>query len=311
MSDQLQEPNILDNPVHGIYIPSGLLIAGIALTTYLSGEKKILIVLPLFLSFILFKTYRAHKRSFSISGERWTALELEDQTVVSKNTAIYRFKLKTSFETLDFAPGRHLAVRVPIEGTDEIRFYSPISPRDAPGYFDLMIKSYADGKVSKYFAGLSTGQTVDFMGPVGTLNYEPNSSKAIGIVAGGSGITPILQVLNEVITVPEDETKISLIYANETENDILLKEELDEMVENHPNVEVHYVLRQPKGQWDGPIGLVTEELMRAYLPEPSDDNRLLICGPDAMNKMVSQFSTNLGWKCTGQDCKGDEQVFVF
>lgn len=311
MSDQLQEPNILDNPIHGIYIPFGLLVAGVALTTYLSGEKKILILLPLFISFLLFRAYRAYNRSVSISSERWTSLELEDQTVVSKNTAIYRFKLKTSFETLDFAPGRHLAVKVPIEGNDEIRFYSPISPRNAPGYFDLMIKSYVDGKVSKYFASLSTGQTVDFMGPVGTLNYEPNSSKAIGIIAGGSGITPVLQVLNEVMTTPEDETKISLIYANEAENDILLKAELDEMAENFPNFEVHYVLRQPKGEWEGSIGLVTEELMRAYLPEPSDEHRLLVCGPEAMNKMVTGFAADLGWKFTGLNCKGDEQVFVF
>lgn len=311
MSDQLQEKNILDNPVHGIYIPSGLLIAGVALTTYLSGEKKILILLPLLLSFLLFKAFRAHRRSISISNEHWTALELEDQTVVSKNSAIYRFKLKTSFETLDFGPGRHLAVRVPIDGNDEIRFYSPISPRDAPGYFDLLIKSYTDGKVSKFFAGLSTGQTVDFMGPVGTLNYEPNSSRAIGLVAGGSGITPILQVLNEVFTHPDDKTKLSLIYANETENDILLKEEIDEMAEQYPNFEVHFVLRQPKDTWDGSIGLVNEEMMRAYLPEPSDDNRLFICGPDGMNKMVAEFATDLGWKFTGFSCKGDEQVFVF
>lgn len=71
------------------------------------------------------------------------------------------------------------------------------------------MKAYVDGKVSKYFAGLNSGDTVDFKGPIGTLNYEPNSSKHLGIVAGGSGITPVLQILNEIITVPEDLTKVS------------------------------------------------------------------------------------------------------
>lgn len=311
MSDQEEQPNVLDNPLHGIYIPSALLLAGIGVTTYQSGETRLLLVLPLALVFLLYRAYGAHQRRVSIRPDKWSALELEDQTVVSKNTAIYRFKLKTSFETLDLSPGRHLVVKIPIDGVDEIRFYTPISPRFAQGYFDLMVKSYADGKVSKYFAGLRPGQTVDFKGPVGNFNYQANASNALGIVAGGSGITPVLQILNEVITVPEDLTKISLIYANETPNDILLKEELDEMAAKYPHFEVHYIVRHPGEKWEGAIGQVSEEMMRAYLPGPADDHRLLICGPEAMNKTVTQFAVDLGWKFSGQDCKGDEQVFVF
>lgn len=311
MSDQIEQPNILDEPLHGIYIPSGLFIVGIAITTYLSGELNLLWALPLFLTFVLYRAYGAYQRKVSVRPDRWTALELEDQTVVSKNTAIYRFSLKTSFETLDISPGHHLAVRVPINGVEEIRYYTPISPRFTKGHFDLMIKSYVDGTVSKYFASLKPGQTVDFKGPVGRLSYEANSSKALGIVAGGSGITPALQVLNEVITVPEDLTKISLIYANESENDILLKDELDEMASKYPHFNVHYVLRKPSEQWEGSIGYVTEEQMRAFLPQPADDNRLLVCGPEAMNKAVLGFAANLGWKFNGQESQGEDQVFVF
>ena len=132
-------------------------------------------------------------------------------------------------------------MRVFIDDKEEIRYYNPISSKLDTGHFDLLIKSYADGKVSKYFAGLKPGDTVEFKGPIGELHYAPNSSKALGIVAGGSGITPVLQMLNEIITVPEDLTKLSLIYANDTENDILLKDELDEMSEKYPHFEVHYV----------------------------------------------------------------------
>ena len=119
------------------------------------------------------------------------ALELEDQTIVSKNTAIYRFKLKTSLECLDIPTGHHLAVRIPLEDKDEIRYYTPISNKFETGHFDIMVKSYADGQVSKYFASLRPGQTVDFKGPVGRFAYEANSSKHIGMIAGGSGLTPM------------------------------------------------------------------------------------------------------------------------
>lgn len=305
------EPNILDEPLHGIYIPTGLFLVGIAITTYLSGSVKILLVLPFLFAFLGYRAYAAYQRKTSIRPDKWTSLELDDQTVVSKNTAIYRFKLKTTFETLDLAPGRHLMVKVPVDGLDEIRFYSPISPSFAEGYFDLMIKSYPDGKVSKYMASLKSGQLVDFKGPVGTLKYETNSSKELAIVAGGSGITPVLQILNQVITTPEDLTKVSLIYANDSENDILLKEELDEMADKYPNFEVHYVVRSPSANWSSSVGIVTEEMMRDFLPGPSDNNRLLICGPDGMNKTILTYAKNLGWKVTGQESKGDDQVFVF
>lgn len=308
---ELEQPNILDEPLHGIYIPSCLFLAGIAITTYLSGALQILLALPIFFAFVGYRAYAAYQRKISIRSDKWSSLELVDQTVVSKNTAIYRFNLKTSFETLDFDPGRHLMVKVPIDGGHEIRYYSPISPNFAKGYFDIMIKSYPEGQVSKYFASLKPGQLVDFKGPVGNFNYTTNSSKSLAIVAGGTGITPILQILNEIITTPEDVTKISLIYANDTENDILLKEELDEMAEKYPYFDVHYVLRTPPDNWSSSIGLITQDLMEGFLPDSSDDNRLLICGPEGMNSSVLAYAKNLGWKVTGEASKGDDQVFVF
>ena len=130
-------------------------------------------------------------------------------------------------------------------------------------------------------------------------------------MAGGSGITPVLQILNEVVTVPEDLTKVSLLYANETENDILLKEELDEMAEKYPHLQIHYVVHYPTDTWTGDVGYITKDQMSEYLPEYSDDNRLLICGPDEMNKLALQYARELGWKVNSTKSSGDDQVFVF
>lgn len=305
------QKNLLDEPLHGIYIPTGLFFAGISITVYMSGENRILYSVPILLAFLAYRTYAAYSRRRSIYPDRWSPLELEDKTIVSKNTAIYRFKLRTSVESLDFAPGHHLLARTVIDGTDEIRPYNPISPRYASGYFDLMVKSYPDGKVSKFFAGLEPGKTVDFMGPVGKLNYYSNSSKEIGLVAGGSGITPMLQVLNDVVTTSEDLTKISLIYANETENDILLKDELDELAEKYPHFEVNYVVNRPSSNWKGVRGYVTKELMQKCLPLPSVDNRLFICGPSGMKNLVSELANDIGWRFSGEESEGNDQVFVF
>ena len=107
---------------------------------------------------------------------------------------------------------------------------------------------------------------------------------------------------------------MSLIYVNDTENDILLRDELDEMAEKYPNFKVFYVLREPKdlASWNGGVGLLTKEEMARTLPSPTDDNRLLICGPDGLERMALEYAKELGWRHMGfKSTDGDDQVFVF
>lgn len=314
MSDSAQsdEYNILNEPLHGIYIPTGLFVIGVAILTYLSDDYKILISVPFFFGYLGYKWLRSFNRKKSLFTDKWTPLELVDQTLISRNTAIYRFNLKTHLESLNIPVGYHVAARCFIDGQEEIRFYNPINPKFDQGHLDIIVKSYAEGKVSKHFASLTPGEFVEFKGPIGLLNYEPNSSREIGIVVGGSGITPALQILNEIITTPEDMTKVSLIYLNETENDILLKEELDEMNEKYPYLDIHYVLHTPKNPetWTGDVGLISKEILERYLPQHDAENRLFICGPDGMNDLVLRYVKELGWE-HGKETTGDDQVFVF
>lgn len=309
--DPVVYKNILDEPLHGLYIPTALFLVGTAIMTALSGEWRILLALPVLGLLIGARFFAAFKRRRSLYPDKWTSLELEDQTLISRNTAIYRFKLKTPLETIDIPSGHHVQVRVFIDGKEEVRNYNPISTRFEKGHIDLLVKSYKDGKVSKYFASMKAGETVDFRGPVGSLVYKPNTYKNIGMVCGGSGITPALQMLNDIITVPEDLTKLSLIYCNETEKDILLKEELDEMAEKYPHFNVHYIVSQPTGQWEGEVGHISKETMVKHLPHPADDSRLLICGPEGFTQKVFDQAKEIGWKMDYTKTKGDEQVFVF
>lgn len=298
---------LFKQPLHGIYIPIALIIFGTCIFDYA--------YLPYTLSFVVvvcsFKFYQAWSKRASLEPVRWNDLELIDKTIVSKDSAIYRFKLNHEDEVLDIPTGHHVACCFAIDGKDEIRYYSPISNKFDTGFFDILVKSYPSGKISKRFAMLREGQTVKFRGPVGRFVYKHNMAKEIGLIAGGSGITPILQVLTEIITSPSDSTKVSLIFANETENDILLKTEIDEIAKKYPGFKVHYTLTHPPKDWQGGVGYVSKQMLLEHLPKPDADNRLLICGPPEMKKSLIELSHEIGWGKTTLKSLPEDQVFCF
>lgn len=298
---------LLKQPLHGIYIPVALVFFGTCLIEYR--------YLPYTMGFVaILCTYNfvdAWSRRRSIDPVKWSELELIDKTLVSKDSAIYRFKLFHDDEVLDIPTGHHLACCFSIDGKDEIRYYSPISNQFDAGFFDILVKSYPNGKVSKAFAFLKEGQTVKFRGPVGRLAYTTNMAEHIGLVAGGSGITPILQVITRVITTAEDRAKLTLLYGNETENDILLKNELDEIANKYPHFSVHYTVTHPSASWTGEQGYVTKEMLEKYMPAQSSTSRLFICGPPEMKRKLIEDSVALGWERTTMKSNASDQVFCF
>ena len=74
------------------------------------------------------------------------------------------------------------------------------------------------------------------------------------MIAGGTGITPMLQIIRAAMKNPLDLTKINLIYANVNEEDILLKKELDELAQTYSTrFAVYYVLNNPPAGWTGGV----------------------------------------------------------
>lgn len=99
------------------------------------------------------------------------------------------------------------------------------------------------------------------------------------MIAGGTGITPMLQIIRAALKNPLDRTKLSLIYANVNPEDILLKMELDELAAKHASrFKVYYVLNNPAPGWTGGAGFVSKEQIEKYMP-PTDTNiKVLMCG---------------------------------
>ncbi|XP_043822383.1 NADH-cytochrome b5 reductase 3 isoform X2 [Dromiciops gliroides] len=167
-------------------------------------------------------------------------------------------------------------------------------------YFkDTHPKFPAGGKMSQYLESLKIDDTIDFRGPSGLLVYhgkgkfairpdkksEPaiKTVKSVGMIAGGTGITPMLQLIRAIMKDPEDHTVCHLLFANQTEKDILLQSELEELRNQHSaRFKLWFTVDKAPEDWDYSQGFVNEDMIREHMPPPEVEPLILMCGPPPM-----------------------------
>ncbi|KAH7915363.1 NADH-cytochrome b5 reductase [Hygrophoropsis aurantiaca] len=263
-------------------------------------------------AFIYMKFGSVSKRKPVLNPQLWQEFTLKEKIVVSPNTAIYRFALPHPEDVLGLPIGQHISVSAEINGKDIMRSYTPTSSDDDLGHFDLLIKSYEKGNISRYVALLKIGDKVRVRGPKGFFKYHPTLSREIGMIAGGTGITPMLQIIRAALKNPEDRTKLNLIYANVNEEDILLRTELDALAKGHPDrFRVYYVLNNPPAGWSGGVGFVSKEQIEQFMPPTDTDIKVLMCGPPPMMSAMKKHLADLNYPAPRTISKLDDQVFLF
>uniref|UniRef100_A0A1D1XWW7 NADH-cytochrome b5 reductase n=2 Tax=Anthurium amnicola TaxID=1678845 RepID=A0A1D1XWW7_9ARAE len=241
--------------------------------------------------------YLSKKPKGSLDPENFREFKLVERKQLSHNVAEFRFALPTPTSVLGLPIGKHISCRGKDSVGDEvIKPYTPTTLDSDLGYFELVIKMYPQGRMSHHFREMRVGDYLSVKGPKGRFTYKPGQVRAFGMLAGGSGITPMFQVARAILENPNDSTKVHLIYANVTFEDILLKEELDGLASNYPGrFKVYYVLNQPPEDWNGGVGFVSKEIIQTHCPAPADDIKILRCGPPPMNKAMAAHLDDLSY----------------
>ncbi|KAL0349645.1 UNVERIFIED_CONTAM: Nitrate reductase [NADH] [Sesamum radiatum] len=265
-------------------------------------------------------------RSIALVPREKIACKLIAKTSLSHDVRLFRFALSNEDQVLGLPVGKHIFLCANIDDKLCMRAYTPSSTVDTVGYFELVVKIYFKGvhpkfpnggQMSQYLDSLELGSSVGVKGPLGHIEYNGKGyftvhgkqkfAKKLAMIAGGTGITPIYQVIQAILKDPEDDTEMYLVYANRTEDDILLKDELDAWAEKYPDkVKVWYVIQESiKEGWKYSLGFVTESVMREHIPESSETTLALACGPPPM----LQFAVNPNLEKMGYDIK--EKLLVF
>ncbi|CAI4533489.1 CQS_1a_G0026850.mRNA.1.CDS.1 [Saccharomyces cerevisiae] len=99
--------------------------------------------------------------------------------------------------------------------------------------------------MSGLFFNLKESDSVSFMGPVCKYDWKPNKFEQVNLLCGGSGITPMFQLIRHILENPNDKTKVNLFYANKTKDDILLRNELEGLKQRYPGrISLNYYIEK-------------------------------------------------------------------
>lgn len=253
-------------------------------------------------------------REVFLQARYWMRAELCKKRIVSHDSRIFTFALEDEKQSLGLPTGQHLMLKVadPSATKDNIiRAYTPISQTDQLGTMELLVKIYfktavnSGGQMTMALDSLPIGSFVEFKGPIGkfrylgkgrvSLNGKERAVKSFRMICGGSGITPIFQVLRSVMQDPEDITTCVVLDGNRNEDDILCKDDLDAFgVADSSKCSIIHTLTNASNAWKGLKGRISAEHLKEYM-YPEEGAMVLICGPEAMEKSVGLILSDLGW----------------
>jgi len=139
---------------------------------------------------------------------------------------------------------------------------------------------------------LAEGTRAYLDGPYGAFSFERGQAEGFVFLAGGIGVTPMLSMLHTMRD-RGDERPVWLFYANPTWEEASMRDELDGL-SAVMDLEVVHVLEDPPDGWDGPSGLITEDLLARHLPDRASRFSYFVCGPDPMMAAVEDLLGDRG-----------------
>jgi ferredoxin-NADP reductase len=199
----------------------------------------------------------------------------------------------TEGRALAFEAGQFLTIELDVEGERLKRAYS-ISTSPLDGAVAITVKRIQGGRASSFVnEKLREGDVVHARGPSGTFTVAPaKGPRHLLMLAGGSGITPIHSIARTVLA-REPETRVTLIYGNRSERDIIFRASLEALREVHAGrLTIDHVLGLPPRGFTGGKGLLDRQGIDARLDalgiEIDDATEIFVCGPEPMRRAARE-----------------------
>ena len=138
----------------------------------------------------------------ALKPDSFTPLRLRQQVKVGAFSRIFTFDLPSPKHTMGMHVGQYVSIRAKVNGEDVVRSYSPMSRITDHGQIQLLVKCEDAGHMSVCLANLRPGETIEFTGPLGTADLDPHKYTKMGLIAGGAGVSAVLQVPAPTLSAP-------------------------------------------------------------------------------------------------------------
>jgi ferredoxin-NADP reductase len=203
------------------------------------------------------------------------------------NVKSFRFPKPDSFS---YKAGQFMFVTVK-SGTQQLRKHFSISSSPTETDFVEFTKKITNSPFSLALTALNIGDTVSLDGPYGDFTFEGEYDR-VGMLSGGIGITPLRSICKYCADT-QSETKITLLYGNRAEEDIVFRKELEEMQQKNRNLKVVFTLDQASQSWKGYTGIINAEMLKNEIPNYAETT-FYTCGPPAMVEAIGSLLKELG-----------------
>lgn len=202
---------------------------------------------------------------------------------------------------LDYKPGQFLTLVLEFDGKEQRRSYSLCTSPFVDPFPGISVKKIPNGLFSNFLnEKIFPGKTINVVKPLGhfTTDFHSKNQRHYFLIAGGSGITPIMGILKSVL-VNEPQSIITLIYASRNEENIIFKKQLDMLQLGNPGrIKIIHQLSQPSAEWTGAKGRVTAADLKELFAQAEYEQRYeeiyFMCGPDGLMDTALGLLEELG-----------------
>jgi ferredoxin-NADP reductase len=193
-------------------------------------------------------------------------------------------------------PGQHVDVRLTAEdGYQAERSYSIASAPDG-ARVELAVERIDDGEVSPYLAGeVRAGDQFELRGPIGGyFVWQPGLGGPLLLVAGGSGVVPLVAMLRHR-SATGSSTPARLLFSSRSLQDVIYRRELERLVAAGDGVAVTHTLTraQPPG-WEGYDRRIDAAMLKEVGWPPGERPLVYVCGPTRLVEAVADDLVALG-----------------
>ena len=204
-----------------------------------------------------------------------------------------------TFETPAWAghmAGQHVDIRLTADnGYQAQRSYSIASPAGRAPRVELTVECVSGGEVSPFLIEeLRVGDTIELRGPIGGyFTWIPGISLPLMLIAGGSGVVPLMSMLR---TRSQAGSKVParLLYSSRSVEDIIYRDEL-ELAANRDGFDlVHTLTRGAPPGWKGQTRRVDRDMLAQYGFQPAEEPQIFVCGPTSFVEAVADQLVSLG-----------------